>query len=132
MTQAADHMLKSGNPDATLITSLTDGIAMATQCQHDINQACRIAMKQDMHTDFQVLCNVPIPSGEFFWGDLSKHTTDIADANKLAKKVRPYQTATARSRQSSSSTSSRFCICGAGVSAVGGTNQQRAYKFTIM
>ncbi|CAB3978878.1 Hypothetical predicted protein [Paramuricea clavata] len=108
MTQAADHVLKSGNPDATLITSLTDGIAMATQCQHDINQARRIAMKQDMHTDFQALCNVPIPSGEFLFGDLSKHTKDIADANKLAKKGRPYQTATARSRQSSSGTYSRF------------------------
>ncbi|CAB3991297.1 Hypothetical predicted protein [Paramuricea clavata] len=108
MTQAADHVLKSGNPDATLIISLTDGIAMATQCQHDINQARRIAMKQDMHTDFQALCNVPIPSGEFLFGDLSKHTKDIADANKLAKKVRPYQTATARSRQSSSGTYSRF------------------------
>jgi hypothetical protein len=104
MTQAADHVLKSGNPDATLITSLTDGIAMATQCQHDINQAHRIAMKQDMHTDFQALCNVPIPSGEFLFGDLSKHTKDIADANKLVTKVRPYQTATARSTYSRFST----------------------------
>jgi hypothetical protein len=106
MTQAADHMLKSGNPDTMLITSLTDGIAMATQCH--INQARRIVMKQDMHIDFQVLCNVPIPSGEFLFGDLSKHTKDIADANKLVKKVRSYQAATARSRQSSSSTYSRF------------------------
>ena len=107
MTQAAAHVLKSGNPDTTLITSLTDGIAMATQCQHDMNQARSIAMKQDMHTDFQALCNVPIPSGEFLFGDLSKHTKDIADANKLAKRVRPYQSATARSRQASSSTYSR-------------------------
>ena len=86
---------------------------MALQWLRSVNmkyQARRIAMKQDMHTDFQVLCNVPIPSGEFLFGDLSKNTKDVADANKLAKKVRPYQTATARSRQSSSSTYSRFSI----------------------
>ena len=61
-----------------------------------------------MHIDFQALCNVPIPNGEFLFGDLSKHTKDITEANKLAKKVRPNQTATAQSRQASSSNYNRF------------------------
>ena len=55
-----------------------------------------------MHTDYQALCNVPIPGiDEFLFGDLSKHTKDIADANKLTKKVRPFQSVT-RAKYSSS------------------------------
>jgi hypothetical protein len=101
MTKAADYIVQNGNPEAALLTSLTDGIALALQCQHDICQARRIAMKKDLHTDYQALCNVPIPIEEFLFGDLSKHTKDIADANKLTKKVRPFQSAT-RAKYSSS------------------------------
>jgi hypothetical protein len=40
-----------------------------------------------LNKDFAALCNVHVPCGDFLFGDLSKATKDITDANKLAKKV---------------------------------------------
>lgn len=87
MTHAANHAIQN-NSDKTLITALTDGIAMATQGQHDLNQTRRLAMKKDLHQDLAALCNTTIQSGEFLFGDLSKLTKDITETNKLTKKVR--------------------------------------------
>ena len=50
-------------------------------------------MKNDLHHDYAALCTsttIP-PTSEYLFGDLSKLTKDISDANKLAKKVRPEQ-----------------------------------------
>ena len=47
-------------------------------------------MKKDLHRDYSALCNnttVP-PTSEYLFGDLSKLTKDISNANKLARKVR--------------------------------------------
>ena len=48
-------------------------------------------MKKDLHRDYTALCNAAtVPSSsEFLFGDLSKLTKNISDANKLTKKVRP-------------------------------------------
>ena len=46
-------------------------------------------MKKDLHRDYSALCNnttVP-PTSEYLFGDLSKLTKDISNANKLARKV---------------------------------------------
>ena len=90
MTYAADHAIKN-NCDKTLITALTDGIAMATQCHHELNHTRRLVMKKDLNQDLAAVCNTAIPSGEFLFGDLSKLTKDIAETNKLTKKARPSQ-----------------------------------------
>ena len=45
MIYAAEQAIQS-SCDKTLITALTDGVAMATQCQHDLNHTCRLAMKK--------------------------------------------------------------------------------------
>ena len=59
-------------------------------------------MKKDLIRDYATLCNattVP-PSPEFLFGDLSKLTKDISDANKLTKKVRPASHSSSRGRKS--------------------------------
>ena len=43
MIYAAEQAIQS-NCDKTLMTALTDGVAMATQCQHDLNHTRRLAM----------------------------------------------------------------------------------------
>ena len=76
--------------DKELITYLTDVIALSLQCYHDINSTRRHAMKKDLHKDYATLCSaatVPATS-EYLFGDLSKLTKDISEANKLTKKVR--------------------------------------------
>ena len=58
-----------------------------------------MALKKELHKDYVSLCNVnPAEEGnsEFLFGDLTKATKDIAEANKLTKKVRP-TTSSARS-----------------------------------
>ena len=68
---------------------------------HDHNHSRRLAMKKDLHKDFAALCNVHMPSGDYLFGDLSKATKEITDANKLAKRVRAagsYQTTSRVSR----------------------------------
>ena len=93
--KATNHVLQqqpSGKAqDKELITYLTDAIALSLQCYHDINSTRRQAMKKDLHKDYAALCSaatVPATS-EYLFGDLSKLTKDISEANKLTKKVRP-------------------------------------------
>ncbi|XP_067018075.1 uncharacterized protein [Acropora muricata] len=86
--------------------ALTDAITLAMQCFHDMNLSRRQAMKKDLHRDYAALCTsstIP-PTSEYLFGDLSKLTKDISDANKLAKKVRPQQ---ARAHNRKYSTSSQ-------------------------
>jgi hypothetical protein len=45
MIYAAEQAVKN-NCGKTLVTALTDGGAMATQCQHDLNHTRRLAMKK--------------------------------------------------------------------------------------
>ena len=74
------------NEDKKLLPTL-----MATQCFHDINTSRRQAMKKDQHQDYSALCSsttVPATS-EYLFGDLSKLTKDISEANKPTKRVRP-------------------------------------------
>ena len=96
MIKATTLVLESEDADATaqnkeIMSTLTDAITLAMQCFHDMNSSRRQAMKKDLHRDYSALCNnttVP-PTSEYLFGDLSKLTKDISDANKLAKKVRP-------------------------------------------
>ncbi|XP_068753220.1 uncharacterized protein [Montipora capricornis] len=80
--------------DKAVVSTLTDAITLAIQCFHDMNSNdVRQAMKKDLHRDYAALCTsstIP-PTSEYLFGDLSKLTKDISDANKLAKKVRPQQ-----------------------------------------
>ena len=87
--KATNHVLQqqpSGKAqDKELITYLTDAIALSLQCYHDINSTRRQAMKKDLHKDYAALCSaatVPATS-EYLFGDLSKLTKDISEANKL-------------------------------------------------
>jgi hypothetical protein len=91
--KAADLAVKKYGGDRELITLLTDSIAMGLQYNHEVNQSRRMAMKRELHKDYAALCNVSSVEGdsEFLFGDLSKLTKDIAEANKLTKRVRPTQ-----------------------------------------
>ena len=87
ITKATDIVLKQNQSDnKELLTTLTDSIALALNCLHDMNSPRRQLMKKDLHRDYAALCNAtPVPSSsEFLFRDLSK-----TDANKLTKKVRP-------------------------------------------
>ena len=93
--KATNHVLQqqpSGKAqDKELISYLTDAIALSVQCFHDINSTRRQAMKKDLHKDYATLCSaatVPATS-EYLFGDLSKLTKDISEANKLTKIVCP-------------------------------------------
>ena len=87
IVRATEYVLNKGG-DQELLTMLTDSIALMLQCNHDHNHSRRLAMKKDLHKDFAALCNVHMPSGDYLFGDLSKATKEITDANKLAKRVR--------------------------------------------
>ena len=89
IVKSVDHVLKTDSSNKELITMLTDALAFVLQCNHDTNHSRRLALKKDLHKDFAALCNVNTPAGEFLFGNLSKLTKEISDANKLAKKVRP-------------------------------------------
>ena len=41
------------------------GVAMATQCQHDLSHTRRLAMKKELSPGLAALCNTAIQSGEF-------------------------------------------------------------------
>ena len=45
-------------------------------------------MKKELHKDFAALCNPSTvePNSEFLFGDLSRLTKDISEANKLTKR----------------------------------------------
>ena len=90
MTKAANLALEKYGQDRDLITLLTDAIPMAIQCNHEVNHSRRVAMKKELHKDFAALCNPSTvePNSDFLFGDLSKLTRDISEANKLTKKVR--------------------------------------------
>ena len=97
MIKGTTLALESEVADATaqnkeIMSTLTDAIALAMQCFHDMNSLRRQAMKKDLHRDYSALCiNTTVsPTSEYYlFGDLSKLTKDISDANKLARKVRP-------------------------------------------
>ena len=91
--------------DKAVVSSLTDAITLAMECFHDMNSSRRQAMKKDLHRDYAALCSfttIP-PTSEYLFGDLSKLTKDISDANKLAKKVRPQQARVHNRKYSTSS-----------------------------
>lgn len=71
-------------------------------CTHDMNSTRRESMKKDLHRDYAALCNATtVPSSsEFLFGNLSKLTKDISDANKLTKKVRPASLSSSRGQKS--------------------------------
>ena len=116
IVRATEYVLNKGG-DQDLLTMLTDSIAFMLQCNHDHNHSRRLAMKKDLHKDFTALCNVHMPSGDYLFGDLSKATKEITDANKLAKRVRA---------AGSSQTTSRVSR---GISFYGSSNRaQRRYQ----
>ena len=93
-----DIVLKQNQSDnKELLTTLTDSIALALNCLHDMNSPRRQLMKKDLHRDYAALCNATtVPSSsEFLFRDLSK-----TDANKLTKKVRPASHSSSRGRKS--------------------------------
>ena len=45
-------------------------------------------MKKELHDDYAALCNASTPALDKLFGDLTKQTKDIQEANKVAKKVR--------------------------------------------
>jgi len=98
LTKAADLALQKYNQDKELITLLTDAIAMALQCNHEVNHTRRAAMKKETHKDYAVLCNPSTVerNSEVLFGDLSKLAKDISEANKLTKKVCPQHSANSR------------------------------------
>ena len=91
--KATNHVLQqqpSGKAqDKELITYLTDAITLPLQCFHDINSTRRQAMKKHLNKDYAALCSAAtVPATlEYLFGDLSKLTKDISEANKLTKKV---------------------------------------------
>lgn len=95
--KAADLVMKKYPGDRDLLKLMTDSVAMGLHYNHEVNQSRRMAMKKELHKDYASLCNVsPAENGdsEFLFGDLSKITKDIAEANKLTKRVRPTSTTT--------------------------------------
>ena len=102
--KATNHVLQqqpSGKAqDKEIITYLTDAIALSLQCYHDINSIRCQAMKKDLHKDYAAspsVATMPVTS-KYLFGDLSKLTKDISEANKLTKKVCPLQHNTAHNR----------------------------------
>lgn len=103
--KATNHVLQqqpSGKAqDKEIITYVKDAIALSLQCYHDINSIPCQAMKKDLHKDYAALpsaATVPVTS-KYLFGDLSKLTKDISEANKLTKKVCPLQHNTAHNTQ---------------------------------
>ena len=90
MTKAANLALGKYSQDKELITVLTDAVAMALQYNHEVNHSRRMAMKKEMHKDYAALYSLSTVDGasEYLFGDLSKLTKDITEANKLTKRVR--------------------------------------------
>ena len=72
-----------------LLTETTDAVALAIQSYHDINVKRRQTTRKDLHKDYAALCSSTNITGasDYLFGDLSKLTKDISEANKLTKKV---------------------------------------------
>ena len=98
MTKAANLALGKYSQDKELITLLTDAVAMALQYNHEVNHSQRMAMKKEMHKDYAALYNLSTVDGasKYLFGDLSKLTKDITEANKLTKRVRPQHSGNSR------------------------------------
>lgn len=92
MAKAADRAMKKYAGDSELLALITDAIALAIQCHHEASHVRWLAMKKELHKDYDSVCSTVVGTSEFLSGDLSKHTKDITDANKLTKKMRPPQT----------------------------------------
>ena len=107
--KAANIALTKYGSDKELLTLLTDSVAMGLQFYQDVNQSRRVAMKQDLHKDFTSLCNAnQVETTEFLFGDVSKLTKDIAEANKLTKRVRHSSSRSYSDKRSSSGSHRRF------------------------
>lgn len=91
MAKAADRVMKKYAEDSELLALVTDAIALAIQCHHEASHTRRLAMKKELHKDYGSVCSTVVGTSEFLFGDLSKLTKDITDANKLTKKMRPPQ-----------------------------------------
>lgn len=89
MAKAADRAMKKYAGDSELLALIADAIALAIQCHHEASHVRRLAMKKELHKDYGSVCSTVVGTSEFLSGDLSKHTKDITDANKLTKKMRP-------------------------------------------
>ena len=91
VARATDLVLSQTGQNKELVTALTDAIALALQSYHDMNTSRRQAMKKDLHKDYAALCSSTTvePSSEYLFGDISKLAKDIAEANKLTRKMRP-------------------------------------------
>ena len=77
MAKAADRVMKKYAEDSELL-------ALVTEASH----ARRLAMKKELHKDYGSVCSTVVGRSEFLFGDLSKLTKDITDADKLMKKMR--------------------------------------------
>ena len=119
MVHAANLAIQN-NSGETLITALTDGIAIATQGQHDLNQTRRVAMKKDLHPDLAVMCNNSVQSGESLFGDLSQLTKDITETNKLTKKVRSLPSSSGRGPRYTDKPTRSTAVRTAGFSRING------------
>ena len=89
IVKSVDHVLKTNSSNKELITMLTHWHSFCNATMIRTNHSRRLALKKDLHKNFAALCDVNTPAGEYLFGDLSKLTKEISDANKLAKKVRP-------------------------------------------
>ena len=85
MAKAADRVMTKYAEDSELLALVTDAIA---QCHHEASHARWLAMKKELHKDYGSVCSTVVGTSEFLFGDFSKLTKDITDANKLAKKMR--------------------------------------------
>ena len=92
MIKATNLVLEQEDEHATangkaVVSTLTDAITLAIQCFHDMNSSRRQALKKDLHRDYAALCTsttIP-PTSEYLFGDLSKITKDISDANNAGQ-----------------------------------------------
>ena len=75
--------------DSHLLALITDAIAKAIQCHHEASHTRRLAMKKELHKDYGSVCSKVMKTSEFFFGDLSKLTKNLSDANKLMNKLWP-------------------------------------------
>ena len=60
--------------DKTIITTITDAVALALQCHHDLNAPRRFHMKKELHDDYAALFNASTPASDELFGDLTKLT----------------------------------------------------------
>lgn len=86
---AARECRRPAHTPGELLALVTDAIALAIQFHHEASHVRRLAMKKELHKDYGSVCSTVVGTAEFLFGDFSKLTKDITDANKLKKKMRP-------------------------------------------